>query len=192
MRGGRIIVLSGPGGVGKDTVIEALRQRHPQLGYSVSYTTRPARPYEREGVHYRFVTGPRFQSLLESGDMLEHALINGYHYGTSAQLVNEQLEQGRDVILKIDVQGAEQMRRSRPDALFIFLKPPSMNELLRRRRARDSESAAEMEARQRLAVEEMGNAAAYDHVIVNDELDQTVAAIESILAAGAGDQRGPL
>jgi len=192
VRGGRIIVLSGPGGVGKDTVIEALRQRHPQLGYSVSYTTRPARPYEREGVHYRFVTGPRFQSLLESGDMLEHALINGYHYGTSAQLVNEQLEQGRDVILKIDVQGAEQMRRSRPDALFIFLKPPSMNELLRRRRARDSESAAEMEARQRLAVEEMGNAAAYDHVIVNDELDQTVAAIESILAAGAGDQRGPL
>lgn len=192
MKGGRIIVLSGPGGVGKDTVIEALRQRHPQLGYSVSYTTRPARPYEREGVHYRFVTGPRFQSLLESGDMLEHALINGYHYGTSAQLVNEQLEQGRDVILKIDVQGAEQMRRSRPDALFIFLKPPSMNELLRRRRARDSESAAEMEARQRLAVEEMGNAAAYDHVIVNDELDQTVAVIESILAAGAGDQRGPL
>jgi len=192
VKGGRIIVLSGPGGVGKDTVIEALRQRHPQLGYSVSYTTRPARPYEREGVHYRFVTGPRFQSLLESGDMLEHALINGYHYGTSAQLVNEQLEQGRDVILKIDVQGAEQMRRSRPDALFIFLKPPSMNELLRRRRARDSESAAEMEARQRLAVEEMGNAAAYDHVIVNDELDQTVAVIESILAAGAGDQRGPL
>ncbi|MGH7861905.1 MAG: guanylate kinase [Candidatus Dormibacteraceae bacterium] len=186
-----MIVLSGPGGVGKDTVIEALRRRHPQLGYSVSYTTRPARPYEREGVHYRFVTGPRFQSLLESGDMLEHALINGYHYGTSAQLVNQQLEQGRDVILKIDVQGAEQMRRSRPDALFIFLKPPSMDELLRRRRSRDSESAAEMEARQRLAEEEMRNAAAYDHVIVNDELDQTVAAIESILGAGAGDQRGP-
>ncbi|MGH7876711.1 MAG: guanylate kinase [Candidatus Dormibacteraceae bacterium] len=191
MRWGRMIVLSGPGGVGKDTVIEALRRRHPQLGYSVSYTTRPARPYEREGVHYRFVTGPRFQSLLESGDMLEHALINGYHYGTSAQLVNQQLEQGQDVILKIDVQGAEQMRRSRPDALFIFLKPPSMDELLRRRRSRDSESAAEMEARQRLAEEEMRNAAAYDHVIVNDELDQTVAAIESILGAGAGDQRGP-
>jgi guanylate kinase len=176
-----LVVVSGPGGVGKDTLIGMLRERDPRLTYSISYTTRARRDYEVEGEHYRFVDEPAFWRLTEEGELLEHARINGHLYGTSISRVAEALEQGRDVILKIDVQGAEQVRSRRPDAVLVFISPPSMEELLRRRAHRGSEAPEVMEARQRLAEVEMGYAPHYDHVVVNDDAQRAVGEILAIL-----------
>ena len=176
-----LVVLSGPGGVGKDTLIEMLRARHPRLTYSVSYTTRPRRDYEVDGEHYRFVDETRFWQLEAEGELLEHARVNEHLYGTSVSRVAEALGQGRDVILKIDVHGAEQVRERRPDALFVFISPPSMEELLRRRAQRGSEPPEVMEARQRLAQVEMGYAPHYDHVVINDDAERAVGEILAIL-----------
>ena len=187
---GLLIVMSGPGAVGKDTLIEMMRARDFRLVYSVSYTTRPRRDYEADGEHYCFVDEPTFWRLEAEGELLEHARVNGYLYGTSTSRVAEALREGRGVILKIDVQGAEQVRRRRPDALFLFISPPSMDELLRRRTRRGSEPPDVIEARQRLAEVEMGYVDRYDHVVVNDDAERAVAEIEAILAhewAGVGE-----
>ncbi len=176
-----LVVLSGPGGVGKDTLIEMLRVRDPRLTYSVSYTTRPRRDYEVDGRHYCFVDETGFWQLESEGELLEHARVNGHLYGTSVSRVTEALERGRDVILKIDVQGAEQVRERRPDAVFVFISPPSMEELLRRRAHRGSEVPEVMEARQRLAQVELSYAPRYDHVVVNDDAERAVDEILAIL-----------
>lgn len=176
-----VIVMSGPGGVGKDTLIAMLRARNPRLCYSVSYTTRPRRAYEVDGKHYRFVDEHRFERLAAEGELLEHARIDGYLYGTSASRIEQALARGRDVILKIDVQGMEQVRQRRPEAVFIFISPPSMEELMRRRQVRGSEPEATIVARQRLAEVEMGYAERYDHVVVNDDAARAVGQIEAIL-----------
>jgi guanylate kinase len=180
-RPGLLVVISGPGGVGKDTLISMLRSRDPRLVYSVSYTTRPMRPDEVNGRDYSFVTVPEFQRLAGAGELLEHATVNGHLYGTSAARVAEIRRSGRDAILKIDVQGAEQVRDKRPDGVFIFVAPPTMEELVRRRVARGAESAEEIEARQRLAELEMAYADRYDRVVMNDEAERAVREIEAIL-----------
>jgi guanylate kinase len=176
-----LIVISGPGGVGKDTLIEMLRDRNPDLCYSVSYTTRPMRPNEVPGEHYTFVDVPTFRDLVQGGELLEHARVNGHLYGTSARRVSELQESCYDVILKIDVQGAEQVREKRPDGVYIFIAPPDMEELLHRRAVRGAESPEEMQARQELAEIEMAYADRYDHVVVNDDADRAVREIEHIL-----------
>ena len=178
---GLIVVISGPGGVGKDTLIERLLACDPRLRYSVSYTTRPRRDYEVDGEHYSFVDEPTFRRLIAESELLEHSTINGYLYGTSGRRLDAARADGHDVILKIDVHGAEQMRRRRPDALYIFISPPSMEELLRRRIERGAETESEIRARQRLAEVEMGFADRYDHVVVNDDAERALAEIESIL-----------
>jgi guanylate kinase len=178
---GLLIVISGPGGVGKDTLIEMLRARNPHLCYSVSYTTRPVRPNEVPGEHYTFVDARTFQRLVESGELLEHAVVNGHLYGTSARRVSEMQESCYDVILKIDVQGAEQVRRKRPDGVYVFIAPPDMDELRRRRRVRGAESPEEMQARQELAEVEIAYADSYDHIVVNDDAERAVREIERIL-----------
>jgi guanylate kinase len=183
MSPGLLVVVSGPGGVGKDTLIDMLLPRDPRLRYSVSYTTRPRRDYEVDGEHYRFVDEATFERLGAEGELLERAPVNGHMYGTSAGSVEDALRQGFDVILKIDVQGAEQVRQQRPDALFIFISPPSMEELLRRRVGRGAESPEEIEARQRLAEVEMGYASRYDHVVVNDDAERAGGEIQAILEA---------
>lgn len=180
-RDGMLIVISGPGGVGKDTLIAMLRLRDPRLGYSLSYTTRPRRSYEVDGVHYTFVDEDGFKQLVDQGELLEHASVNGYMYGTSAARVEEALAAGQDVILKIDVQGAEQVRQRRPDAIYIFISPPSMKELMARRQRRGSEDAAVIEARQRLAAVEMSYAERYDQVVVNENTERAVGEIEAII-----------
>ena len=181
MTPGLLVVISGPGGVGKDTLIEMLLQCDPRLEYSVSYTTRPCRAYEVEGEHYSFVDEADFRRLEAEGELLEWAWVNGHLYGTSTARVDAALRRDRDVILKIEVQGAEQVRRRRPEALFIFISPPSMEELLRRRVGRASEPPEVIEARQRLAEVEMGFAPRYDHVVVNDQADRAVGEIQVIL-----------
>jgi guanylate kinase len=181
-RRGLLIVISGPGGVGKDTLIQVLLTRDPLLRYSVSYTTRQRREYEVDGTHYTFVTETEFADMVAAGEFLEHAEVNGHHYGTSAGRVEDAQAAGYDVLLKIDVQGAEQVRTLRPDGVFIFISPPSMEELMRRRHVRGSETEQEMQERQRLAEWEMSFADRYDYVVVNDDVERATTEVESLVA----------
>ena len=174
-------MISGPGGVGKDTLIARLREIDPRLRYSISYTTRARRAYEVDGEHYSFVDEGEFRRLAAANAFLEYATVNGFLYGTSAARVEDLQAAGHDVILKIDVQGAERLRRRRPDGLYIFIAPPTMEELLRRRIERGTESQDVIDARQRLAEVEMSFADRYDRVVVNDDREAAVAEIEAIL-----------
>ncbi|HET9410422.1 MAG TPA: guanylate kinase [Candidatus Dormibacteraeota bacterium] len=180
-RHGLVFVISGPSGVGKDALIEKLVALDPKLERSVSFTTRRARPSERDGVDYSFVSREEFERLVAGGEMLEHATYDGNLYGTSARRVEALRSAGHDVILKIDVKGAEQVRRRLPEATFVFLAPPSMQELIRRTALRQTESAEERSARQMIAETELTFASHYDHVVVNDELDRAVAEVLAII-----------
>jgi guanylate kinase len=174
VRRGLLIVISGPSGVGKDTLIRRLLQLDSNLVYSVSGTTRAPRPGEKPDENYTFLTRDQFEELIAKGAFLEHATYNGHHYGTFHERVEDARDQGRDVVLKIDVQGAEQVRRLIPDAIFIFVVAPSQGELERRQKERGSESAQDMAARRRIATDEMKYAERYDHVVTNDDVDRAV------------------
>jgi guanylate kinase len=167
--------------VGKDALVTELLKRDSRLRYSVSYTTRPRRDYEANGQHYYFVKEPQFEELIDSSELLEHARYNGYLYGTSRTRVEEAQREGIDIILKIDVQGAEQVRRQRPDGIFIFIAPPSMEELERRRDLRHSESEQSRDERQKAAEEEMAHADKYDYVVINDDLERAVKEVQQII-----------
>ena len=178
---GLLIVISGPSGVGKDTLIERLLELDRNLRYSVSCTTRAPRPGEADGVDYSFVGRERFQRLIEEGAFLEHAIYNGNLYGTLAERVERERADGHDLVLKIEVKGAEQVRTKIPAAIFIFVAPPSVDELVKRQIKRNTETSQDMEARRQIATREMEFAARYDHVIVNDKLDRAVAEILAII-----------
>jgi guanylate kinase len=181
VRRGLLIVISGPSGVGKDAVIKRLLELDPDLTYSVSCTTRASRPGEVDGVNYHFVSREEFERLIREGAFLEHAVYDGNLYGTPIAELDEVRAGGRDVVLKIDVQGAEQVRKRAPDALRIFLAPPSMDELLRRRQERHSESARDQAARQLIAKDEMELASHFDRVVVNDDLERAVHEVLAII-----------
>lgn len=178
---GLLIVISGPSGVGKDAVIKRLLELDPNLRYSVSCTTRAPRPGEVDGVNYHFVSRDEFERLIREGAFLEHATYGGNLYGTPKAELDEVRAEGHDVVLKIDVQGAEQVRKRAPDALRIFLAPPSMEELLRRRTERHSESTQDQIARQMIANDEMALAPHFDHVVVNDDLERAVQEVLAII-----------
>ena len=178
---GLLIVISGPSGVGKDTLIKRLLELDRNLRYSVSCTTRPPRPGEVDGVDYTFVSRERFQQLIDEGAFLEYATYNGNLYGTLAERVERARADGHDIVLKIEVQGAEQVRKRVPDAVFIFVAPPSTQELARRQEARNSESSEDMALRRKIAAQEMELAKHYDHVVVNDELERAVAEVLAII-----------
>ena len=165
-------MISGPSGVGKDTLIRRLLELDPNLLYSVSGTTRAPRPGEKPDENYTFLTRDQFEKLIAGGAFLEHATYNGHLYGTFHERVEDARDKGRDVVLKIDVQGAEQVRRLIPDAIFIFVVAPSERELERRREQRGSESAQDMAARGRIAEGEMKYAAQYDNVVTNDDVNR--------------------
>ena len=185
---GLLIVISGPSGVGKDTLIKRLLELDPNLRYSVSCTTRPPRRGETDGVDYSFVSRERFQELIDQGAFLEHATYNGNLYGTLAERVEREREAGHDVVLKIEVKGAEQVRAKAPHAIFIFVAPPSVDELVKRQVKRNTETSQDMEARRQIATREMEYAARYDHVVVNDELERTVAEILAIIRDARSSQ----
>ncbi|HEX6488225.1 MAG TPA: guanylate kinase [Candidatus Dormibacteraeota bacterium] len=181
---GLLFVISGPSGVGKDALVTELLQRDTRLRYSVSYTTRPRRDYEINGVHYNFVSRETFERMVAEGAFLEWADYNGNLYGTSLAFVEETPRMGLDVILKIEVKGAETVRQRRPDGIFIFIAPPSLEELARRRAARaDGEGQETLERRQEIAREEMAEAERYDRVVVNDQLETTVKELQRIIRA---------
>jgi len=183
--GALLVIVSGPSGVGKDTVIDALRRlpdgthRH----YVVTCTTRPRRPYEVDGVHYRFLDAEAFQRLRASGGLLEANDVHGHWYGTPRREVRRALQDGRDAILKIDVQGAAEVKQKVPDALLVFLVPPSLEDLFGRLQARATESADELDLRQRNAALELARQKEYDHVVVNEtgEVDRTAARVDEII-----------
>jgi guanylate kinase len=178
---GRLIVLSGPSGVGKDTVLHELRRLDPSLRYSVSYTTRQPRPGEEDGVAYSFIDEATFRAMAERGEFLEWADVHGHLYGTSEARIKEALDRGEDIVLKIDVQGASWIRPRVAGAVFIFLLPPSEEELRRRLVARDTEDEASLELRFNNAVAELADGAAYDHRVVNDDVSRAAEEILDIV-----------
>jgi guanylate kinase len=178
---GLLIVISGPSGVGKDTIIERMLALDPNLTYSVSCTTRAPRPGEVEAVHYTFVSRERFEELVKKGHFLEHAAYNGHLYGTPAGPVEAARVAGHDILLKIEVQGAQQVRKRVRDGIFIFIAPPNNEELARRQELRSSETHQAMTERLRIAEKEMSFARDYDHVVVNDDLDGAVAEVLAII-----------
>jgi guanylate kinase len=185
--GAMLVIVSGPSGVGKDTVISALRElpgsarRH----FVVTCTTRPRRPYELDGIHYHFLSAPRFEEIRQSGGFLESNLVHGHWYGTPRQEVREALLEGRDVVLKIDVQGAAVVKQKVPGALLVFLVPPSLEDLFSRLQARATESADELDIRQRNAALELARQEDYDHVVRNEtgQVKRTAERIDEIIDA---------
>ena len=180
-RRGLVFVISGPSGVGKDALIEKLLAKDPTLRRSVSYTTRHPRPNEKDGVDYSFVPRDKFDRLVAGDELLEHASYDGNMYGTSRDRVDVLRSTGCDAILKIEVKGAQQVRRRLPDATFIFIAPPSMAELVKRTAKRQTESAEDRSARQMIAETEMKYVSHYDHVVVNDDLDRAADELLAII-----------
>ena len=170
-----LTVVSGPTAVGKGTVVARLAADHPEIFVSVSATTRPPRPGEVDGRHYLFVTAEQFDTLIDQGALLEWAVVHGVHrYGTPRGPVLAALAEGRPAVLEIDLQGARQVRTSWPEARFVFLAPPSWDELVRRLIGRGTESAEERERRLATARAELASQSEFDHVVVNREVGQAV------------------
>ena len=184
--GAQLIIISGPSGVGKDTIIDALRRRprDPDYHYVVTCTTRPPRPGEVDGVSYHFLDRERFLALRDSGGLLEANEVHGNWYGTPRAEVRDALAAGHDVILKIDVQGAQHVKERVDEALLVFIVPPSLEALFGRLRARATETADQLEIRQRNAAIELARQEDYDHVVVNEtgQVERTAATIDAIIA----------
>jgi len=183
MSRGLLIVISGPSGVGKNTVIDHLFKRQPDLKYSVSATTRIPRPNEIDGQHYFFLTETEFQKKIGNGEFLEWAKVYENYYGTPKLYVQQLLESGQDLVLDIEVQGAIQVKRSLPEAVLIFLAPPSLTELKKRLIGRNTEPEAELNKRFQYIKTEFESVSRYDYLIINNEIDLTCARIECIIQA---------
>ncbi|MGA6927711.1 MAG: guanylate kinase [Desulfosarcina sp.] len=180
-RGGRLFVVSAPSGAGKTTLCRAARRLLPNLVYSVSSTTRAPRKGERDGQDYFFVTPARFREGIRSGQWAEWARVHGHYYGTSARFIEDHLRAGRDVLLDIDVQGAEQILRRYPRAVTIFIAAPSMMALRQRLSDRGLDSQEVIDRRMKNAEGEMARKGMYRHVVVNDDLDVAIARFVSLL-----------
>ncbi|MBR5805100.1 MAG: guanylate kinase [Clostridia bacterium] len=181
---GLLLVISGPSGVGKGSVINILRERRSNIKLSVSATTRGPRPGEIDGVHYFFIDEPTFRSMIDGDEFLEYMhVFNTHYYGTPRSFVMEELEAGNDVVLDIDVQGAMKVKASYPDAVLVFIAPPSMSELKERLIGRGTETADQVERRFKTAFEELKQAGNYDYIVVNDILDIAAGKVENIIGA---------
>ena len=177
----RVFVITGPSGVGKGTLIRTLREQLPELALSVSATTRAPRPGEEDGVHYRFLSDDEFERLVEEGAFVEHARYSGRRYGTLREELDRHLEAGHPVVLEIEVQGARQVRRTMPDAVQVFIAPPSEDALRSRLVGRGDTAPEDMEARLEVAREELAARDEFQHVVVNDRLEDAVAELVALV-----------
>jgi guanylate kinase len=179
----RVFVITGPSGVGKGTLIRSLVDRIPELELSVSATTRAPRPGEQDGVDYHFLDDAEFDRRVLAGEFVEHAGYSGRRYGTLRSDLDQRLERGAPVVLEIEVQGARQVRETMPDAVRIFIAPPSEDALRARLIARGTDTPEQIEARLTAAREELGARADWDNVIVNDRLEDAVPKLEALVRA---------
>lgn len=180
---GTLFVISAPSGAGKTTLVNALVAAVPNLVVSVSHTTRFPRPYEQEGKHYYFVDKKTFKEMLEQHLFIEHAIVFNHYYGTSSAWVEEKLDEGFDVILEIDWQGAEQVRRLFVNCVSVFILPPSKQVLLQRLEGRASDNEHEIAKRMALANQEISQFQSFDYLVVNDVFEQAVTDLKSIVLA---------
>lgn len=189
MSQGTLYIISAPSGAGKTSLVKALLGQDTQAVVSVSHTTRPARPGEVEGTDYHFTNHQAFESMVEAGQFLEHAQVFNNHYGTSALWVKEQLTADLDVILEIDWQGAQQVRHAMPEAISIFILPPSRESLQQRLEGRGQDDTEVIQQRMQQAVGEMSHYAEYDYLVINDDFNLALQQLAAILIAGR--QRQP-
>ena len=177
----RLLVVSGPSGSGKSSIVRELIER---LGieFSVSATTRLPRPGERHGVHYNFISRRDFEQMIENDELLEWAIYNNRYYGTPEALIEETLADQRDILLEIEIQGARQVRERKPEAVMYFVAPPSLEELERRLRRRGDTSEEDIEDRLEIAQSEIAEAPdLFDHIVVNDNLEQAISELEGLI-----------
>jgi guanylate kinase len=180
---GRLFVVTGPSGVGKGTLIKKLLDRVPDLELSVSATTRPPRPGERDGADYHFLSEQEFDRLLAEGGFMEHASYSGHRYGTLVSEVEPRLERGAGVVLEIELQGARQIRARMPDAVLVFVAPPNPEALRERLEKRGTDSEEEIERRLQVASEELAAQSEFRHVILNDDLERAVDELAALVQA---------
>jgi len=180
-----LIVLSGPSGTGKDAILSRMKKAGYPIEFITTVTTRPQRANEKKNVDYHFVSTERFNQMIERKEFLEHAKVYGNWYGVPREPVKQALDRGRDIIVKVDIQGAATIKKILPQAVFIFLVPPSMEELATRLNQRHTESPFDLGLRLKTAEEEMKQLPLFDYVVVNkqDEIELAVSAIEAIITA---------
>jgi guanylate kinase len=183
----RVFVITCPSGVGKGTLIRTLRERLPELELSVSATTRAPRPGERHGVDYHFLSDADFQRRVEAGDFVEHAIYSGRRYGTLRSELQRRTAAGHPVVLEIETQGARQVRTTLPEAVQVFIAPPSLDALRTRLIGRGTDDDDEVAARLRVATQELAAQGEFGHVVVNDRLEDAVAQLVAIVAAALRD-----
>ena len=183
----RVFVITGPSGVGKGTLIRTLRERLPELELSVSATTRAPRPGEQDGVDYHFLTADDFERRVEAGEFVEHATYSGRRYGTLRAELERRLRAGHPVVLEIEVQGARQVRTTLPEAVQVFIAPPSLDALRTRLIGRGTDDEDQVAARLRVAEEELAAQSEFGHVVVNDRLEDAVDQLVDIVSAALRD-----
>jgi len=178
-----LLILSGPSGVGKDALLTRMKELGVPLFYSVTATSRPRRPREVDGVDYHFIEKPRFEQMIRDGEFLEWANVYGNLYGVPRKMIEDAVAAGRDAIVKVDIQGAATIKRLKPEAISIFIAPPSMDELQRRLVERKTETGADLNLRLKTAQGEMETASSFDHVVIshNNRIDEAIREIEFII-----------
>ena len=189
MKRGRLIVIAAPSGAGKTSLVKALLASEPGLRLSVSHTTRKRRPTEREGREYHFVSVPKFEQLVERGEFLEHARVFDNYYGTARAFVEQQLARGDDVVLEIDWQGAQQVRRAMPQCVSVFILPPTRATLAERLAQRATDTPQIIARRLKDAAADMSHYREFDYVVVNDDFARALADLKRILAGQGEDLR---
>jgi len=173
MNSGLLVVVSGPAGVGKGTVVSRAREKNKDIVFSVSATSRSPRPGEKDGENYFFVTRERFEEMIREGDLLEWVEYCGNYYGTPRSYVEQELKKGNVVLLEIEIEGANNVKRLYPDCISVFISPPSVEELRKRLEKRGTESPEVIEARMKRAMEEMEQLDKYDYIIQNDSVEES-------------------